>query len=215
MSLDWDTRLWPLQMNSAGSSLVCPVWPGISRDTSHKDVWRWSVGTAVSSEVSHASFRSLVPTLAEMEQQCPCSHRGEKKRLMNQTVWEMSWLSHLYRLVLPGKNVVSKYANSSSHSPDCFSSSEFSIICSLSKQSPKCVHVLIPVHFLRLLPTHLPLPSQSGHSSSCRAHPGCWTDLDNKHYGRRSIHTYNSISMFMLQGAQRFALRPAAMSRNT
>lgn len=67
------------------------------------------MGTVVFFEVGHASFRSLVPTLAEMGQQCPCNLRGEKKRLMKQTEWEIScWLSHLQRLALPGKNIVQR-----------------------------------------------------------------------------------------------------------
>lgn len=38
-------------------------------------------------------------------------------------------------------------------------------------------------------------------------------DLGNKHYGRRSIHIYNSISIMLM--LHRFAIRPAAMPRYT
>lgn len=140
---DWDTAFWPLQMNPAGKQ---PCLPYLTRDLQRHfprgclEIKMWAHHLF---EVGHASFRNLISTLAEVGQQCPCNLRGEKKRIMKQTDWEMNcWLSHIYRLALPGKNIVSKDANWSSHSLDCFSSSEFSVICSLSKQNPKCVHVL-------------------------------------------------------------------------
>lgn len=65
------------------------------------------MGTAVFFEVGHASFRSLVPTLAEMNSNVLVI--SGVKRLMKQTEGEMHcWHSHLHNLALPGKNIVEK-----------------------------------------------------------------------------------------------------------
>ena len=159
------------------------------------------MGTAIFSGVGQMQgLRNLPPTPTEMVQQCPCILRGKGKGLWGWLVgrWAAGFHTSTGWLFQDNSKVImSRDVNSLSQSQEDFFSSKLSVICSLSKQSPKCVHDFMLSHCLS---TFLPLSTQWSHSYSYRLYPGYWTDLDLQHFGTRSFCTYMNISVLMLHG---------------
>lgn len=113
------------------------------------------MGAAISFEVGQMQgLRNLVATPIEMGQQCPCTPRGEGKGWLGDELLTFT-LPQAGSLQANSKAIVSRDANSSGQSQGGFSSGDLSVICSLSKQSPECVHDFILRCCLGHLPTYL------------------------------------------------------------